>query len=40
MGKTLVYAIPGSSKAVDEYMGEILKSVEHIVCTVNGLDVH
>ncbi len=40
MGRTVVYAIPGSSKAVDEYMGEILKSIEHIVCTVHGLDVH
>jgi len=40
MGRSVVYAIPGSSKAVDEYMTEILKSVEHIVCTVNGLDVH
>lgn len=40
MGKTVVYAIPGSSKAVDEYMAEIVKSVEHIVCTVHGLDVH
>ncbi len=40
MGKTVVYAIPGSSKAVDEYMGEILKSIEHVLCTVQGLDVH
>lgn len=40
MGRTVVYAIPGSSKAVDEYMAEILKSVEHILCTVHGLDVH
>jgi len=40
LGKTVVYAIPGSSKAVDEYMAEILKSIEHIVCTVHGLDVH
>lgn len=40
MGKTVVYAIPGSSKAVDEYMVEIVKSLEHIVCTAHGLDVH
>ncbi len=40
IGRTLLYAIPGSTKAVDEYMGEILKSIEHIVCTVHGLDVH
>jgi molybdopterin biosynthesis enzyme MoaB len=40
MGRTVVYAIPGSSKAVDEYMAEILKSVEHVVCSVLGLEVH
>jgi molybdenum cofactor synthesis domain-containing protein len=40
MGQSVVYAIPGSSKAVDEYMGEILKSIEHVICTVHGLDVH
>lgn len=40
MGRTVVYAIPGSSKAVDEYMAEILKSIEHILCAVHGLDVH
>ncbi len=40
LGKTVVYAIPGSSKAVDEYMTEIVKSLEHIVCTAHGLDVH
>lgn len=40
MGRTVVYAIPGSSKAVDEYMAEIVKSLEHIVCTAYGLDVH
>jgi molybdopterin adenylyltransferase len=40
MKKTVIYAIPGSSKAVEEYMTEIVKSLEHIVCTVHGLDVH
>ncbi len=40
LGRTVVYAIPGSNKAVDEYMGEILKSLDHVICTVHGLDVH
>jgi molybdenum cofactor synthesis domain-containing protein len=40
MKRTVVYAIPGSSKAVDEYMTEILKSIEHVLCTVHGLDAH
>jgi molybdenum cofactor synthesis domain-containing protein len=36
----VVYAIPGSSKAVDEYLGEVLKSFDHVICTVHGLEVH
>lgn len=36
MNKTLVYALPGSVKAVREYMTEILKSFEHAVKMVNG----
>lgn len=37
MGTTQVYALPGSVKAVDEYMGELLKTVEHIVGMLHGL---
>lgn len=37
VGKTLVYALPGSPKAVEEYMGEILKSLEHALLMVQGL---
>lgn len=40
IGEMVVYAIPGSSKAVDEYMSEILKSFDHVICTVHGLEVH
>jgi len=36
MDKTLVYALPGSVKAVREYMTEILKSFDHAVKMVNG----
>jgi len=39
-GTTLVYALPGSVKAVKEYMGEILKTIEHVIYMVHGLDVH
>jgi molybdopterin biosynthesis enzyme MoaB len=35
-----VYALPGSVKAVQEYMGEILKTFTHMVCMLHGLDVH
>ncbi len=40
MGDTLIYAIPGSTKAVEEYMNEIFKTFEHIIMMLNNLDVH
>ncbi len=39
-GKSLIYALPGSVKAVKEYTSEILKTMEHVIVTLNGLDVH
>jgi len=38
MDKTLVYALPGSVKAVEEYMNEILPTVEHSIEMLFGLD--
>lgn len=40
IGSTLVYCLPGSSKAVDEYMSEILKTVEHSLYMIHRLDLH
>ena len=40
LGPTLVYTLPGSVKAVDEYMGEILKTLEHAIAMRHGLDTH
>jgi molybdenum cofactor synthesis domain-containing protein len=40
MGKTLVFTLPGSVKAVNEYMEEILKSLMHLEYMLHGLDVH
>ena len=40
MGKTLVFTLPGSVKAVNEYMDEILKSMMHLVYMMHVLDVH
>jgi len=40
MGQTLVFALPGSVRAVSEYMEEILKTMEHLVLTLRGLDTH
>ncbi len=40
MEKTLIYALPGSSKAVDEYLEIILPTLNHSIYMVNDLDVH
>ena len=39
-GKTLIYALPGSVKAVNEYMAEISRSVKHALYMLHGLDAH
>ena len=39
-GRTLIYTLPGSCKAVDEYMAEILKTLDHLLFTLNGIDRH
>lgn len=39
-GKTLIYCLPGSVKAVEEYMSEILKSLEHLILMVHAVDAH
>lgn len=40
MGGTLIYTLPGSVRAVNEYMEEILKTLEHLIYMRHGLDVH
>jgi len=40
MNNTLVYTLPGSVKAVNEYMTEILKTLEHLIYMREGLDAH
>ena len=40
MGGTFVYTLPGSVRAVNEYMGEILKTMEHLIYMLHELDVH
>jgi len=39
-GATQVYALPGSVRAVEEYMGEILRTLEHAIFMVHGLGEH
>ncbi len=40
IGKTLVYVLPGSVKAVSEYMNEILPTLEHSLRMLHGIDSH
>jgi molybdopterin adenylyltransferase len=40
MGNSLVYTLPGSVKAVNEYMEEITKTMKHLIFMLHGLDVH
>ncbi len=37
---TLIYTLPGSVKAVHEYMTEIVKTLEHTFYMLYGIDVH
>jgi molybdopterin adenylyltransferase len=38
--KSLIYTLPGSVKAVKEYMTEILKTLQHAIYMQYGIDVH
>jgi len=38
--QTLVYALPGSVKAVNEYMAEISRTLKHSLFMLHGLDSH
>ncbi len=40
MKNTQVYCLPGSQKAVEEYMNEIFKILEHSIFMQNDIDVH
>jgi molybdopterin adenylyltransferase len=39
-GKSLIFTLPGSVRAVDEYMTEILKTMKHAVLMQHGIDSH
>ncbi len=39
-GKSLIYTLPGSVKAVEEYMTEILKTLKHTFRMMYGIDSH
>jgi molybdopterin adenylyltransferase len=39
-GTMQIYTLPGSLRAVEEYLGEILKTLEHLLFMLRGIDVH
>jgi len=39
-GKTLIFVLPGSTRAVREYLEEIQKSLWHMILMVNDIDSH
>lgn len=39
-GKALIYTLPGSLKAVEEYMTEILRTLKHTFYMQYGIDTH
>jgi molybdopterin adenylyltransferase len=40
IGTSLIYTLPGSVRAVEEYMTEILRTLEHTVQMQYGIDSH
>ena len=40
IGNTLVFTLPGSVKAVEEYMTEIQKNLQHLIYMLHDLDSH
>jgi molybdenum cofactor synthesis domain-containing protein len=40
MGQSLIYTLPGSVRAVEEYMTEILKTLNHTIYMQYGIDKH
>ncbi len=39
-GNTLVYVLPGNTRAVNEYLSEISKTLEHSLRMIHGIDSH
>lgn len=40
IGQSLIYTLPGSVRAVEEYMTEILRTLKHTVYMQYGIDMH
>ena len=39
-GTTQIFTLPGSVRAVEEYLAEILKTLSHAVLMIHGIDSH
>lgn len=39
-GKTLIFTLPGSVGAVEDYMAELIKTFEHLIYMINDIDAH
>ena len=40
VGRTQLYALPGSPRAVEEYVGVILETLEHVARMIHAIDAH
>jgi molybdopterin biosynthesis enzyme MoaB len=40
MGKTFIFNLPGSVKAVNEYVPEITQHFHHLTMMLHGIDQH
>ena len=40
INESIIYTLPGSVKAVKEYMKEILNTLEHLLYMIRGIDIH
>lgn len=40
IGKSLIYALPGSVRAVEEYMSDITPTLSHTLFMLHGIDAH
>ena len=40
IGSALIYTLPGSAKAVAEYMQEIITTLQHLIFMKADMDVH
>lgn len=40
MTNTLVYTLPGSVRAVNEYLAEVFKTLKHLIYMLHGIDAH